>query len=493
MKSRSALILIAVTTALAADLGAQTPESIAPVLNAWWARTSQHSPGDWGVVVADQNGRVLWQVNQDQPLIPASTVKMLTTGFTRTAVGGDARRATRVVGSGHVDSASGVWVGRWGLELNGDPTLDRPDRTGPTLLQLAKQLSAIGVRKLIGPLEVTTTGAGTARSTYPSVWADRFRGRIYAPPIGPITLNENVIFVTVGPGAKIGSKPVVVGDAPTGVGSLVEMAATTVAGRSSRLSFTARKDGHVMVTGKIGVGAAPRRFQAVSSDPSAVLEAVWQRATATAGIEWIRASSISAPRSTLDKHVLAEIASETFDSIAHEVNTRSLNIGAEMMLLWGGASRSPAAELTNFVQKITGLAGVHLVDGSGLSEEDRVAPIVFTTYLARMPQTPAGKNFPLLFPANGFGTLRKLGSGLPGPGVVRAKTGTLTNVSTLVGYLGREEGTLIIAAMYNGTSGGSAKQAQWDLFRKLGAHGIVVPTDLGDDSAAGGPAVPPRP
>jgi D-alanyl-D-alanine carboxypeptidase/D-alanyl-D-alanine-endopeptidase (penicillin-binding protein 4) len=131
-----------------------------------------------------------------------------------------------------------------------------------------------------------------------------------------------------------------------------------------------------------------------------------------------------------------------------------------------------------------------LVDGSGLSEEDRVAPIVFTTYLARIPQTPAGKNFPLLLPANGFGTLRRLGSGLPGPGVVRAKTGTLTNVSTLVGYLGREDGTLIIAAMYNGTSEYSAKQAQWDLFRKLGAHGIMLPTEIGDDVAGGGPGKP---
>ena len=481
------LTLIAVAAAWP-KLPAQSPASVAPVLDAWWARTSHRSPGDWGVVVADQTGRVLWQVNQDTPMIPASTVKVLTTGFARTAVGGDARRATRVVGSGRVDSATGMWVGRWALELNGDPTLERPDRTGPTLRQLAQQLSAIGVRTLVGPLEVTT-GSGIARSSYPTVWSDRFRGRIYAPPIGPITLNENVIYVTVGPGARAGSRAVVIGDAPTGVGSLVAVTATTVAGKGTRLRLSSLKDGRWMVSGKIGLRGSPRRFQAVSTDPTAVLEAVWQHATAAAGIQWIKASAIAAPGMP-DRHVLAEVASETFDSIAHEVNTRSLNIGAEMMLRWGGAGTAPAVELTNFVRKITGLSGVHLVDGSGLSEEDRVAPIVFTTYLARMPQTPAGKNFPLLFPANGFGTLRRLGSGLPGPGVVRAKTGTLTNVVTLVGYLGREDGTLIIAAMYNGGSQYSARQAQWDLFRKLGAHGVVVPTDFGEDTAAGGPNTP---
>ncbi len=481
---RSILVLVALCGTLT-KLQAQSAASVTPVMDAWWARTSHRSPGKWGIVVADQSGKVLWQVNQAEPMIPASTVKVLTTGFARTAVGGDARRATRVVGTGKVDTANGTWLGRWALELNGDPTFERPDREGPTLLQLAQQLSAIGIRRLVGPLDVITTGGAQARSSYPSVWADRFRGRIYAPPIGPVTLNENLIHVTVGPGPKVGSRTVVIGDAPAGVGALVEMAATTVSGRGKGLYFSSLGNGRWRVSGSIGLHGKPRGFQSVSTDPTAVLEAAWQRATTTAGIQWVRASSISAPGMP-DRHVLAEVASETLDSIAHEVNTRSLNIGAEMMLLWGGGLITPAIQLTEFVRKVTGLDGVHLVDGSGLSEQDRVSPLVFTTYLARIPQTAAGKNFPLLLPANGFGTLRRLGSGLPGPGVVRAKTGTLTDVVTLVGYLGREDGTLIIAAMYNGGAQYSARQAQWDLFRRLGAHGVVVPTDFGD-AVAGGP------
>lgn len=485
MLKRTLLTLIVLTGAVL-ELPAQTAASVAPVLNAWWAKTSHRSPGKWGVVVADQTGRVLWQVNEAEPMIPASTVKVLTTGFARTAVGGDARRATRVVGSGRVDSVTGTWLGRWALEMNGDPTLDRPERAGPTLLQLAQQLALIGIRQLVGPLDVITTGGGIARSTYPSVWADRFRGRSYAPPIGPVTLNENLIRITVGPGPRVGSHTVVIGDAPAGVGVLVEMAATTVAGRGRGLYFTSLNNGHWRVSGSIGLHAKPRGFHGVSTDPTVVLEAVWQRATASAGIKWIRASAMSAPGMP-DRYVLAEVVSESFDSIAHEVNTRSLNIGAEMMLIWGGGPFAPALQLTDFVRKVTGLSGVHLVDGSGLSEDDRVSPLVFTTYLAKMPQTAAGKNFPLLLPANGFGTLRRLGSGLPGPGVVRAKTGTLTDVVTLVGYLGREDGTLIIAMMYNGGRQSSARQAQWELFRKLGANGITIPTDIGD-AAAGGPS-----
>ena len=43
-------------------------------------------------------------------------------------------------------------------------------------------------------------------------------------------------------------------------------------------------------------------------------------------------------------------------------------------------------------------------------------------------------------------------------------------------------------AIANGGSQYSARQAQWDLFRRLGAHGVVVPTDFGD-AVAGGPPI----
>ena len=91
------------------------------------------------------------------------------------------------------------------------------------------------------------------------------------------------------------------------------------------------------------------------------------------------------------------------------------------------------------------------------------------------------RNFQLPLPGttfrNGTGTLRRLNSGFPGAGVVRAKTGTLGQVSTVVGYLGRAEGTLLVSLMYNGSRPGAARQAQWKLFRLLGANGVVIPAD----------------
>jgi hypothetical protein len=130
------------------------------------------------------------------------------------------------------------------------------------------------------------------------------------------------------------------------------------------------------------------------------------------------------------------------------------------------------------IQAVTGHTdGVYLVDGSGLSYDDRVTASTFVSYLAKFPTTAAGRNFPQLLPSNGTGTLRQLNTGFPASGVVRAKTGTLGQVSTVVGYLGRPEGTLLVSLMYNGGSPGPARQEQWKLFRLLGADGVVIPAD----------------
>ena len=66
---------------------------------------------------------------------------------------------------------------------------------------------------------------------------------------------------------------------------------------------------------------------------------------------------------------------------------------------------------------------------------------------------------------------------------MRAKTGTLGRVSTVVGYLGRPEGTLLVSLMYNGRRPCAARQAQWKLFRELGANGVVIPADSAPDAA----------
>jgi D-alanyl-D-alanine carboxypeptidase/D-alanyl-D-alanine-endopeptidase (penicillin-binding protein 4) len=177
------------------------------------------------------------------------------------------------------------------------------------------------------------------------------------------------------------------------------------------------------------------------------------------------------------------VTSPPFDSVAYDINRRSLNIGAELLLRWAAGEEEPADRLTEHVQQVAGVAGgVKLVDGSGMSHDDRVTPATFIYYMANFQNTPAGRNFPALLPANGQGTLARLAGGLPGAGVVRAKTGTLSGVSSLVGYLGRRDGMFLVSLIYNGPRSRTAKRHQWLAFRLLGADGTSIPSDLEDEA-----------
>ena len=116
----------------------------------WYVSTVRSAPGQWGIAIADQSGQMLWSMNPDQSLMPASAVKLFTTGYARSVLGGTARRATRVVGAGVIDTVRGEWLGNWALELNGDPSLERAEGSGPTLYDLAFQLAGCRGQAFVG-------------------------------------------------------------------------------------------------------------------------------------------------------------------------------------------------------------------------------------------------------------------------------------------------------------------------------------------------------
>jgi len=451
----------------------------------WYRKTSDRtSDGEWGIAIGTMGGRVLWSVNSELELIPASTAKLFTVGFSRARAGGGARISTRIIGRGALDSTTGRWMGSWQLELGGDPTLERSGRDGPTLRELARQLRARGIIQLDGALALTSR-TGPAASRYPAVWSAEFVGQLYAPPVGPVTLHENTISLTFRPGQDVGSPPTLVSAYPAGVDRLVRMSATTVGGSRRRLSLTADPDGGWTLSGTIGIASRRAGISAVAHEPASVLGYAWAAALDRAGIRWVNRSSppIVAPGVPA---VLAKVESAPFDSVAVEINRRSLNIGAELVLQWAAASQTSGPALLNqHVREVVGPnARIRLVDGSGLSELDRVSPMTQMLYLARYPQLHGAERYPLLLPANGMGTLRGLRYGM-GKGVVHAKTGTLDRVATLAGYLGRPDGVLVISLMYNGRRTHAARAAEWELFRLLGAEGVNLSGAL--ETQMGGP------
>jgi D-alanyl-D-alanine carboxypeptidase/D-alanyl-D-alanine-endopeptidase (penicillin-binding protein 4) len=143
---------------------------------------------------------------------------------------------------------------------------------------------------------------------------------------------------------------------------------------------------------------------------------------------------------------LADVESPPVDALVRHMDVYSDNFYAEMLLKeigavqgTGGSAASGLAETRRLLSAAgVPLAGVRMVDGSGLSLIDRWTPQAMATLLRTMWLDPDLQPYvvPALPVAGVTGTLKHRMRSGPAHGFVRAKTGTTDNSSALSGFVG---------------------------------------------------------
>lgn len=359
-------------------------------------------PGTFaGVVLDPATGRVLWQRTPGTAMVPGSTAKLLTTSAALLTLTPTKGLVTRVV--------AGAEPGAVVLVGGGDPTLTAlpPGKVGvypepSRLTELAAQVEA-------------ATGG---RATKVVLDTGRYRGPGLAPgwdsgdiaggditPIGPLLLDGGRIDPTQQDGARVPDP--------------------------------ARRAG-IAFAQLLGLG------------PTAVVEG----GTAPTNAQ-VLGTVESAPVAELVENLL-----QTSDNVLAEVLSRETAIARGGEPSFAGAVAATAAALAQAGIPTTGAV---MVDGSGLSTQDRVPAQLLGALLtaaAAPAQGPGDTEFlrPVLtgLPvAGGDGTLDDRfapGAGSSaGRGVVRAKTGTLSSASSLAGVVvDADRRLLVFAFMSNG-------------------------------------------
>lgn len=129
-------------------------------------------------------------------------------------------------------------------------------------------------------------------------------------------------------------------------------------------------------------------------------------------------------------------------------NLRSNNAYAETLLRYMGGSKAARQALT---QLGIDPNSYRQVDGSGLSRQNAATPRALVNILRAMYVAPAREVFLASLPVAGVsGTLRNRLRQTPAQGIVSAKTGTLTGVRALSGYLTHPDyGTLVFSIIAN--------------------------------------------
>jgi serine-type D-Ala-D-Ala carboxypeptidase/endopeptidase (penicillin-binding protein 4) len=210
----------------------------------------------------------------------------------------------------------------------------------------------------------------------------------------------------------------------------------------------------IALDGGRGAPGAPRR----DPDPATAAVEEFARLLQAAGVQ--PAGRVARTTSQPDDQIAATIQSAPLADIVEYVVTTSDNEGAEMLgrhaALAAGQPATPdgaaAALRTTLTALGVDISDAQILDASGLSPAAKLRPVVLTSVLriAASPRQPELRPTVTGLPIAAFtGTLADRyddGNERGGAGRVRAKTGTLTRVSSLAGLTTAADGHTYVFA-----------------------------------------------
>ncbi|BAU15085.1 D-alanyl-D-alanine carboxypeptidase/D-alanyl-D-alanine-endopeptidase [Leptolyngbya sp. NIES-3755] len=389
----------------------------------------------FGVLVQTLRSRqTLFSRDADRFFIPASNVKILTTAAALQRLGSNYRIRTSVYG---IESPNG-----WRVRLvgRGDPSFS--DRQ---LQDLAQQLKQRGIQRIS---ELIVEDSYFGREALNPDWAVGDIPETYAVPVSSLILNENSLNFRLVPQA-LGQPLKVVWDDPI-EGSFwrIENRSRTVDAKAEESIAVGRDLSQpiLKIGGQLRVGSAPASYGIAVPNPGERFLRKFVRSLNAAGIAVTRSSVSEQPASSNGSEI-AKIDSPPLSELLKQANQFSNNLYAEVLLRTLGAQNSNSTERTVLEQSITSLitelsklgtakTEIVLSDGSGLSRQNWTTPTALVQILEAILRQPNGNDFRESLSIAGMsGTLQSRFQNSPARGITRAKTGTLTGVTALSGYI----------------------------------------------------------
>src|SRR2546421_1606631 len=421
---------------------------------------SELKQGRLGVFVMSlSDGRVVYSRDSDRLFTPASNMKAYTTAVGVDSLGPDYRWRTSVYVEKQPDTNGNV---NSDLILYGRGAPDLISKTrgdAPSLAKFADQLYASGVRRITG--NIVGDESYFRGELFGVGWQWNDLQWYYGAEPSALSVDENTIEVTMGPGAKVGDNASVVASPNQNYVRLLNTG--TTADRDAPTSIGVLRDlsgNDVHVWGEFPTGG--HAFSAFLSvhNPALWAATLFKQALIARGIK-VDGEPRSRDFRVTEKEKfdpqraieLASQESEPLSEIIRHTNKESDNLYAELILRTLGKERGSTAPDPNSKKNQTrgdddaGTAvvrawleskgiptrGLAIHDGSGLSRLDLITPESTARLLAAMTQSNAATIYFDSLPVAGHdgtlaGRLKKI------EGRISAKTGSLTYVHSLSGY-----------------------------------------------------------
>lgn len=421
-----------------------------------------------------ETGEVLAEQNAANFFTPASNTKLYTTATALVRLGSDYRFRTQLRTADEWKPGQDT-ISNLQIVGGGDPNLsaralpyqvDAVERDPlAALKELADQLAGAGIRKITG--DVTGVASRYGLETYPDGWTLDDSVYSYGAPVTALSVNDNTAAIIVRP-SEAGELADLEIQPATSHFILLNRV-TTDASAESHIHITRTPQSNELVlTGTIGQAVSQWR-EDVAIDDGALFAArafidVLRERGVTVGGE-ARADYEPAGAASANGTLVAEKVSDPLSEVLRVVNKVSQNLHAEMLLREIAWIRTGTGSLENgrkereLFLKEAGISrdgtGYALDDGSGLARQDLTTPDSTTALLRYMWGCTERETWVNTLPIGGWdGSLQHRFRRITGAQRVRAKTGSLSHVNALSGYIEtKDHRWLAFSVMVNGTTG----------------------------------------
>lgn len=416
------------------------------------------------------DGRVLVDIDADNMLIPASNMKLISTGAAIHRFGPEYRFETSIGYDGEI--TGGVLDGNIYIIGGGDPTLGSKDSIATALERTFSQWEAMirkaGIRQIKG--RIIGDGRFFEGMAEEPTWLWNDIGTYYGAGATGLMFYENMQSFSVSAGKAVGDPIKISPSYPEAPWMDFRYACSTGEEGTGDMLYMYTSDLAPVaeIRGTFGVDRAAKRVDCSNKFPEYTCAHYFRNHLKNKGIQ-----SEGAGDYRLDTEwkgngpvsILGKTYSPSLKRIIFETNHASNNLYAETLLRILGKKIQGSAEYEASYIALEGIMkdlgidtsrGVDIQDGSGLSRQNYISSDFFCRFLEAMMHSPYFEDYVNSLPSPGSeGTLLYNMKSYPEQTKerIKVKSGSMNGVRCYSGYIipseGTKEETIIFSMMVN--------------------------------------------
>jgi len=426
-------------------------------------------------ILNPEKGNTVFSFHDSTPMVPASCLKIVTTGAALALLGPQYHFKTKIGYNGRIDS-KGILHGDIFISGGGDPTLGSErwgkEKSMSAFAELISQeIKSSGIKHVEGKLVIDVNHFDNQYCC--KSWACDDTGNYFGAGASAFNFNENKYDIKLQPGMKKGDSVKILSYSPELLHLNFDNRLLTGDPHSGDLSniFPGPNDSSVLLDGSIQPSKTPLTIKGAMPDPPEFAAKYLAEKLYYAGLldhknGW-QVNDASAEIVNPSLKIIDSIESPELVDIVHFTNLNSINLYAECILKETGSIVNGSGTRQSGILAVkkfwsnegVDTSGLYMEDGCGLSVNDEISALQLCQMLSAMEKQRFFMKFLESLPVAGqSGAMKSMGKGTPIEGRLFCKTGHINGIRAYSGYFKNKSGKWICIALIVNNYTSSSKE-----------------------------------